>query len=831
MEQSQLETLRSLASLFPLPQQRPRRLLKSETFSTLVRMHSLFHDESRPTHSNKVSEVVPEIGFQNGKDEEEWTKTIEPEPLYETTCSTSLETEILPIQKCSVGSGIDACVNVDSNGIGGSENSMNNELIQDVVNELGKNLMDDGKKADGNICLGVNQEHGNLGIDLDIENEKGKDFSTKNDSSLTMEAVVPAWDMDSMFECLMHDEKDGEENSLIEQKISNEIWQEDSMELEKFLSGSNINELSHKDVVDEEMEEGEIMYEVGDLVQPLDSFLEEAGLSENMKDDEGIVADSIRNLEPLTSNNTDDINQKDLRSNEPMLGKDKNLNFDYMKEDNIKKADGNDFLKAAVVSKNQATTMPHESDIPESHARILEEIVAETETAGTVEKVADTHKKRKRGPEAKQRKKKKERIKRAENNRRLGVKRLKIVPISKPKAIVYCRHFVKGRCHEGENCKFSHDIVPTTKSQPCCHFARHTCMKGDDCPFDHELSKYPCNNYISKGYCSRGSECLFSHQVPPTNNSSETTAPELKPSGLLENKGPQKQLKAPSKKNEKADAETILKHPVKGIDKLLFGIGSLPNHSIGRDSTGPCIENHGSKAHMITSPNSLTESRRVNFLSFGKSPVKDLKTNGSSNLLYTTRDNASTNIAVAASSLLQKEGGKSEMPEKPTTQKWLPRGINFMSFGSGQTKAFQDTNVLNKKILQMPISTESDKLTVDQNEMPEKPSTQKWLPRGINFMSFGQTTASQESNVVNKKILQMPVSIESDDLTVDLGKGLPCPASKPPAPLLSTSTFSMKGQRSNSAQKSLLSMIAFADKYQSRIKTMDRAGNVPAKES
>lgn len=49
--------------------------------------------------------------------------------------------------------------------------------------------------------------------------------------------------------------------------------------------------------------------------------------------------------------------------------------------------------------------------------------------------------------------------------------------------------------------------------QPCCHFARHSCMKGDECPFDHQLSKYPCNNYLSKGFCPRGSDCMFSHEV------------------------------------------------------------------------------------------------------------------------------------------------------------------------------------------------------------------------------------------------------------------------------------------------------------------------------
>ena len=38
-------------------------------------------------------------------------------------------------------------------------------------------------------------------------------------------------------------------------------------------------------------------------------------------------------------------------------------------------------------------------------------------------------------------------------------------------------------------------------------------MKGDDCQFDHSLSKYPCDQYVSKGFCSRSDDCLFSHKV------------------------------------------------------------------------------------------------------------------------------------------------------------------------------------------------------------------------------------------------------------------------------------------------------------------------------
>ncbi|CAH9083896.1 unnamed protein product [Cuscuta europaea] len=148
-----------------------------------------------------------------------------------------------------------------------------------------------------------------------------------------------------------------------------------------------------------------------------------------------------------------------------------------------------------------------------------------------VTKTKDTNKVTKksvRGPiteERKAKRKVKKKIKQAEKNRKLGVKRLKLPPpIMKPKKVSYCHHYLKGRCHEGEKCNFSHDTIPLTKSTPCCHFARNSCMKGDNCPYDHQLSKYPCNNFASIGFCSRGAKCLFSHDVPAKTESSKTPA-------------------------------------------------------------------------------------------------------------------------------------------------------------------------------------------------------------------------------------------------------------------------------------------------------------------
>ncbi|ONK74985.1 uncharacterized protein A4U43_C03F12120 [Asparagus officinalis] len=117
-------------------------------------------------------------------------------------------------------------------------------------------------------------------------------------------------------------------------------------------------------------------------------------------------------------------------------------------------------------------------------------------------------------------KKKSKRRKRAQKEREQGVKRLKLLPVVKPKEVKYCNFYLAGRCQQGEACKFSHDTTPLTKSQPCKYLATDSCLKGDDCPFDHELSKYPCHNYMSKGMCIRGERCNFSHKMPMTEGSS-----------------------------------------------------------------------------------------------------------------------------------------------------------------------------------------------------------------------------------------------------------------------------------------------------------------------
>ncbi|PQQ08848.1 uncharacterized protein Pyn_03043 [Prunus yedoensis var. nudiflora] len=262
--------------------------------------------------------------------------------------------------------------------------------------------------------------------------------------------------------------------------------------------------------------------------------------------------------------------------------------------------------------------------------------------------------KRKRGPPTKEKKEKekaKERKKRAEKNRELGVKRLKLHPIQKAKTVAYCRHFVRGRCHEGDKCKFSHDTVPLTKSKPCVHFARQSCMKGDDCQYDHELSKYPCNNFKENGFCSRGDRCMFSHKMP-SNEDSATAAckPELKPPMVLNNsRSQQANTGGASQQNVHASAysmgihsrnntrqnvtQTVLKQPElanKGISfpsirNHRWFIPASPDDARGKNQvssqTSPSVSETVKNLNGMLKANQSAAPQGTHFNPFGKSSV------------------------------------------------------------------------------------------------------------------------------------------------------------------------------------------------------------------
>ncbi|KAI3805690.1 hypothetical protein L1987_28280 [Smallanthus sonchifolius] len=293
-------------------------------------------------------------------------------------------------------------------------------------------------------------------------------------------------------------------------------------------------------------------------------------------------------------------------------------------------------------------------------------------------KDACNEKKRKRGltltKERKAKKRMKKRIKRAVENRKLGIKRLKLQPVIKEKKITYCRHYMNGRCHEGEKCKFSHDTVPFTKSKPCCHFARHTCMKGDDCPYDHQLSKYPCNNYQTKGSCNRGSDCMFSHEAQPNEaslNESNNSKPEQIPPNLTPKKVETKSCSVP----KFVDITPKSTQPPKGMNFL--SQEKLPLESRPSPKLDSVVKEI-TKTPPVVPFGNTRPPKGINFLSQEKLPLESRPS---------TLDSAVKEIT-KTHPLIQGSEGKTKMPpvmqDSAEITKMPPvatHGINFLSFG------------------------------------------------------------------------------------------------------------------------------------------------------
>ncbi|PIN02136.1 hypothetical protein CDL12_25359 [Handroanthus impetiginosus] len=235
-----------------------------------------------------------------------------------------------------------------------------------------------------------------------------------------------------------------------------------------------------------------------------------------------------------------------------------------------------------------------------------------------------------------------------------------------------CRHYLQGRCHEGEKCNFSHDAVPLTKSQPCRYFACHTCMKGDDCPFDHQLSKYPCNNYTTNGFCSRGSDCLFSHEIPA--KQSFPVTPNVSKPELTCVKGGSSTISKFTKPEAKFPSQLNNSNSSKHTDNSgIFHQKVDAKFSSAGNSPGMSAELVGAKA--VPRTTGLTP-KGVSFLSNGGMSLVDRSRHKRDT---SVKDNVG--IDVSCKTILKMPGNVnklSNMSDGVASRK--PRGINFLSF-------------------------------------------------------------------------------------------------------------------------------------------------------
>ncbi|KAK4373090.1 hypothetical protein RND71_008474 [Anisodus tanguticus] len=410
-------------------------------------------------------------------------------------------------------------------------------------------------------------------------------------------------------------------------------------------------------------------------------------------------------------------------------------------------------------------------------------------------------KKEKRGPLTKgkrAKKKAKDRIKRAEKNRKLGVTRLKFLPVVKPKVVSYCRHYLKGRC-----------------SEPCSHFARQSCMKGDDCPFDHQLSKYPCNNYASNGFCSRGADCLFSHEIAA--KTAAVTSPTASNRELLS-------LSPPSNSNSLIQENTYeMLH--KDVNSRSGSTGLVPGK---RERT---------LLEPVQKPAACTP-KGVTFLSHGKSLQGDAKKHEDTRLSSKANDAGkfSCQIIHSKSNNIQKLNGFTKGASMRT-----PQGMNFLSFGrapsaepSGDTLLLGDM----KNSKEAATCAKRDDSVKDDNQA--NISAKLWsmnemsirtppgsVPQGVNFLSvkdrshpneFNSTLSSiqRRQNAPDRTSREMPFRQLSS--LFPAGQSLNQSAQKCNAEIASSSKAPFLANTPGLIQKALQSTLAFAAKFDLGVK-------------
>ncbi|CAA3022191.1 zinc finger CCCH domain-containing 65 isoform X4 [Olea europaea subsp. europaea] len=562
------------------------------------------------------------------------------------------------------------------------------------------------------------------------------------------------------------------------------------IEFEELIFNSGSIEFSNCVTANEEIEEGKLSGEAGVYNDLMDELFVDSMLLEERTTEEGLISGVDKELFTWDDEDRGFISGA----------------FNRMDDDN-------DPMEVDIVRKKRDSlyqTVVHYSAMD---TQSIDPTGASLENPSAHGAANGDKKKKKNGPLTKERrakKKKKDRIKRAEKNRKLGVKRLKLQPVLKPKTITYCRHYLKGRCLEGEKCKFSHDTIPSTKSKPCCHFARHSCMKGDDCPFDHQLSKYPCNNYTSQGFCSRGSDCLFSHKLLAESScpASNVSKPELKSQQQMM---PATKVKAPSfLTNSKPNKHLNIHGTSPQNDDAKF--------SSAMDSPGKSVEQHVShlaQGAAAQAPNG------VNFLFHAKSLLGDsskhkqaglsLKADVGNNVVCDTRFKVWGNV------------------QKPN---------EIAKTASKEATKAKQACISQKSCDNVKVDNQTSESTVDlvQNmkENAERTSTVA-APWGTNFLSFDKGPLN-DSSVKNQAGLRpsdgnilLPF-VQPKEVTPDR---LQSPTKMPSNPfglsidpsaagcstsISSSSKTSLLLNKPSSVQKAVQSTLAFTAKFEPEIK-------------
>ncbi|KAK4415695.1 hypothetical protein Salat_2676900 [Sesamum alatum] len=470
-DSSQLQTLTRNPSeatvSFPPHRRRP---LRSRTYCTLIEILSHCRTNS-PQFQTQVD--IGDVELRRVSEENRLTVCQEVNPIDVLEPHPSNEESKDPLAEgASVGKNKEH-VGLEDGGFDGKQAALPNldhirlrtdgeqEVIPENRNNVGDFVVVENQTGDSAIQTAEDRENGNSLSDIvTLEQlEVDAEFSIQDFS----EVLDGCFGMDMVIESSKAGE-DHHENVSMEDNIIKEAEHDlklKEMELENLIYNSGVMESSCHINADEEIEEGEISGEAG-IADALIDALSEDAVSLGERTTEMVHASEDFDKEEFIYNDGDRGRERHEMSDPSLVNLDNSMK-----------------------TQRSGPVAPSPEN-PTPSGRNEQENAAENRTSAATEKDAcASKKKRKHGPLTKERRAKKK------------------VRLSSMKFNYEC-----------EKCKFSHDTVPLTKSKPCGHFARHSCMKGDDCPFDHQLSKYPCNNYVSNGFCSRGSDCLFSHEIP-----------------------------------------------------------------------------------------------------------------------------------------------------------------------------------------------------------------------------------------------------------------------------------------------------------------------------
>ncbi|KAL3814178.1 hypothetical protein ACJIZ3_015446 [Penstemon smallii] len=814
----------SHTAAFSFPPYR-RRPLRSRTYHTLIQIlsHCITTEFPRPhaqgdsvgVESNQVTEENGPINHDKVKS----TDVLAPSPSYkELENALAQETDIGKNKEflgCQDG-GVDNKQRTvqESDGMNSGMNG-EQEAAQTINISVADILVDDNRTADCAVQIEKEQEDMNSILDFRMD-DFGPTGQLKLDEEFSICDLSEVLDSCYGMDMVVESSKEGEdikENSpdLVKSvpKESEHQLQVKEMELEKLISNLGSVDSFCGVSGDEDIEEGEISGEAGvtdDLLNALSEDLISLGdkttalvhTSEDIvdkekstcKDEKGgrwrndVSDSSIVNIVDIV-NSDGDCKMAGIRSTATEM--------QGIHAQNV-------FCDSYMETRRFGPTSPCLESLPPSD-KVLQENATEKQISdASMEDVDVNKKKRKKGPLTKERrakKKRKERIKRAENNRKLGIKRLKLQPVLKPKTVTFCRHYLQGRCHEGEKCKFSHDTVPLTKSKPCSYFARQSCMKGDDCPFDHQLSKYPCDNHTLKGFCSRGSDCLFSHEIPAKQSCSMTSSAS-KP-----------ELKSEQHTRPKEEGSFMISKVTQPSTKLTSQVNNS-NSSNNADSYGMFNKKVDAKfssggnapdkrAEQLVEP--LRTARQtpkgVSFLSHGglsPSDTSKQKQDGSSPKAGDL-SNEAHKVPVSINKL--KEVSVVAAPKRP-------RGINFLSFTQS---SLDDTS----------HKTFSNLFSSDYNEKEKSILGDFAEQRQTHSLSFdnGQISQNATENVQNtaaklQGTIQMP--------SLSFGGSWDQSAAEKNAHMPSSLKTSPFSNTPSSVQKAVQSTLSFAAKFESNIK-------------